>query len=193
MDKIYKQIWMEAKPRYLKGRPMDIDHIKWMMKTADLICKKEKIDAGLLIPLSILHDIGYSEVNKDNYFKLDTRKAHMKAGSKIAKEILINLHYPKSKVKKIVKYISIHDNWAFGKNKEYLNDKVLGTFNDMDYGWTATRKGFKAIMKHLNYKPNDMYNWLLENEKPKDRPFSTRTAQELYNKFLEDRKREYKL
>lgn len=31
MKKIYSKIWMLAKQYYQKGRPMDIDHINWMM------------------------------------------------------------------------------------------------------------------------------------------------------------------
>lgn len=193
MKNIYKQIWFKAKPYYLKGRPMDIDHIEWMMKIASMICRKENIDDTLMIPLAILHDIGYSKVNKNNYFKLGTRKAHMKAGAKIAEKILITLDYPKSNIKKVIYYISIHDNWAFGKNKEFLTDKILGTFNDMDYIWTATKVGFKAIKNHLNFTAGDLYKWLLNNEKLKKRPFSTKTAEKLYYKYLRERKREYKL
>jgi len=85
------------------------------------------------MPLVILHDVGYAKVPKDNPFKLDLRKAHMKAGAKIARKILTELNYPKNKVDKIVNYISIHDNWAFGQNDIYTKDKILGTFSDLDY------------------------------------------------------------
>jgi hypothetical protein len=37
MKQIYREIWELAKPYYEKGRPMDIDHIRWMMKDAFLV------------------------------------------------------------------------------------------------------------------------------------------------------------
>jgi hypothetical protein len=36
MNKIYNQIWQLAKPYYKKGRTMDIDHIEWIMKEAQI-------------------------------------------------------------------------------------------------------------------------------------------------------------
>ncbi len=29
MKEIYKQMWLLAKPYYLKGRSMDIDYVEW--------------------------------------------------------------------------------------------------------------------------------------------------------------------
>ena len=104
MKKVYSQIWNLAKPHYKKGRPMDIDHIQWMMKDAALVCKKEKLDDSLLLPLVILHDVGYAEVPKDNPFKLNLRKAHMKAGAKIARRILEQVKYPADKINKLEYY-----------------------------------------------------------------------------------------
>lgn len=161
---------------------MDIDHIEWMMKDALLVCKKENIDESLLLPVVILHDVGYAEVPKDNPFKIDLRKAHMKAGAKIAKIILTKLKYPKNKTRKIVHYIAIHDNLAFGQNEIY-KDKILGTFSDLDYMWMATKKGFPALMKILNKSPSEMIAYLENNEKPIERPFRTETTKKLYEKY----------
>ena len=68
MKNRYKELWKLAKPYYEKGRPMDIDHVKWMMQDAMLICEKEGIDETLLLPLVILHDTGYSKAPKKNPF-----------------------------------------------------------------------------------------------------------------------------
>ncbi len=62
MDKIYRDIWEFAKPYYEKGRPIDIDHVRWMMEDALLVCEKEGVDEGLLLPLVILPDVGYAFV-----------------------------------------------------------------------------------------------------------------------------------
>ncbi len=188
MKEVYLKLWKLAKPYYEKGRPMDVDHIEWMMKDAMLVCEKEKIDDSLLLPLVILHDVGYAEVPKDNPFKLDLRKSHMEAGAKIAKHILEKINYAKDKTEKIVYYVSVHDAWAFGDNKIYAKDKILGVFNDLDYTWMATKKGFPALMKVLNKNKTEMIAYLETNTKPKERPFATKTTKELYEKYLRERK-----
>jgi len=190
MKKIYQDIWKLAKPYYERGRPMDIDHIEWMMKDAIFVCKQENLDDSLLLPLVILHDVGYAEVPKDNPFKLNLRKAHMKAGAIISKIILDELAYPKDKTKKIIYFVSVHDNWAFGDNDIYKNDTLLSVFNDLDYMWMATPKGFPALMKILNKTLEEMIEYLEDNDKPKLRPFSKKTTKNLYLEYVNDRKKE---
>ena len=87
MKSKYKQLWKLAKPFYLRGRPCDIKHVTWMMKQADFLCKKAEIDKSILMPLVILHDIGYS-VAEQTYYEKEKKKAHMIEGAKLAKQIL---------------------------------------------------------------------------------------------------------
>jgi len=190
MKEIYNKIWKFAKPYYEMGRPMDIDHIKWMIQDALLVCEKEGIDDSLLLPLVILHDVGYAEFPKGNPFKLDIRKKHMKAGAKIAKQILEKLNYPKGKIKKIEYFVSFHDNWALGDNSVYEKYLILAVFTDLDYIWMATPEGFLALMKILGKNKRQMLEYLETNDKPKLRPFSTDTTKNLYNKYLKERRRE---
>ncbi len=190
MKKIYSEIWKLAKPYYEKGRPMDIEHIKWMMAEAVFVCRQENLDDSLLVPLVILHDVGYAEIPKGNPFSLKLRKAHMKAGAKIAKRILKKIKYPEEKTEKIIRLVSMHDNWALGGNEIYKKGKLLGVFTDLDYIWMATPKGFTALMKILNKNKQEMFEYLETNDKPKLRPFSTKTTKKLYIKYLKDRKKE---
>ncbi len=191
MEEIYKKIWQLAKPYYKKGREMDIAHIKWMMKDALKVCKKENLDISLLLPLVILHDIGYAEVSaKDNPYNLDVRKAHMAAGAKIAKEILLKAAYPSDKTDKIVYYVSVHDNWAFGDFKLFEEDKILGVFNDLDFMWMATPKGFPSMMKLLNKTPDEVLIFIENKSKTEKAKFSTETTEKLYKKYIESRKKE---
>ena len=189
MKEVYSKIWKLAKPYYEKGRPTDIDHIEWMMQDAEILCKKEKLDDSILLPLVILHDVGYAEVPKNNSFNLNLREAHMKTGSIIAKRILEKINYPKDKSDKIVHLVSIHDSWAFGSHELYKQDIILGTFNDLDYIWMATPKGFPALMKMLNKDSKQMIDYLENDDKLKLRPFSTKTAKNIYEKYLGDRKK----
>ena len=190
MKEIYTEIWKLARPYYKKGRPMDIDHIEWMMNDTIFVCKQENLDDSLLLPLVILHDVGYAEVPKDNPFKLSLREEHMKAGAIIAKRILDKIKYPKDKTERISYLVSIHDNWAFGENDIYKNDVILGVFADLDYMWMATPKGFPALMKILNKNSKEMIEYLENNDKPKLRPFSTKTTKNLYVKYLDERRKE---
>lgn len=186
MKDIYLDIWNLAKQYYIKGRPMDIDHIEWMMGDAILICEKEKLDDTILLPLVILHDVGYSEVPKDNPFNLDIRKAHMDKGCIISKRILSELKYDMKKIEIISNYVAVHDNWSFGDNNIY-KDKILGTFNDLDYIWMATPKGFVALMGILKKNKKEMLEFLETNEKLINRPFLTKTASDLYEDYIRGR------
>ncbi|MBC8495779.1 hypothetical protein H8D36_06505 [archaeon] len=190
MKQVYSKMCDLAKPYYEKGRPMDVSHIEWMMPEALLVCQKEDLDDSLLLPLVILHDVGYAEVPKDHPFKLDVRRAHMAAGVKIARRILEQLNYSKEKTEKIEYYISVHDNWAWGDNEIYKQDIILGTFTDLDYAWMATPKGFLALMKILEKNKQEMFEFLKTNDKLVLRPFSTKTVKDLYESYLEDRQKE---
>lgn len=183
----YLQIWELARLYYEKGRPMDIDHIEWMITDATLLCEKEDLASDLLLPLVILHDVGYSNVPKDNPFNLDLRQAHMAEGAKIAAIILAKLKYPIEIIDKIAYLISVHDNWALGDNEIYKKEKILASFNDLDFMWMATPKGFPALIKILNKTGTDMIDFLEHNEKLVDRPFATTTAKSLFNNYLAER------
>jgi hypothetical protein len=193
MKNKYSKIWELAKSYYKKGRPMDMDHIEWMMEDAAFVCKREKLDDSLLLPLVILHDVGYAEVPKDNPFKLSLREAHMKTGARIAKQILEKVDYPREKTEKIAYYVSVHDNWAFGDIDIYKKDMILGIFTDLDFTWMATPKGFPALMKILKKNHNEMIEYLGSRETPaKGLPFSSETTKQLFEKYLADRKKELK-
>ncbi|OGK62617.1 hypothetical protein A2334_03405 [Candidatus Roizmanbacteria bacterium RIFOXYB2_FULL_38_10] len=198
MKLLYTKIWNLAKPFYKKGRPMDIDHIQWMMKMVKIVCKKEGLDEEILMPLAILHDVGYAillDPVNTNYYKKDVRKAHMKTGEEIAKKILASVNYPKDKSKRIIKYVGIHDNWAFGEVEIYINDRILGTFKDLDYLWIYTKKGFDAIKKVLHKNEAEMFKQLKDEVSPiyGKKPFSTSLTRTLREIYLQERKIEYNL
>lgn len=189
MKQVYDKIWELAKPYYKKGRPMDINHIEWMMKDAFLVCQEEHLDDSLLLPLVILHDVGYAEVPEDNPFKLNLRKVHMEAGAKIARHILEKLNYPEAQKEKIVYYVSVHDSWAIGNSKEFNKNHILGAFNDLDFIWMVTPVGFETVRTTIGKSPQEMLEYIEFDEKHKLRPFSTKITENLYKKYFENRKR----
>jgi len=189
MKEIYKKIWKLAKPYYEKGRPMDIDHIDWIMQEALVVCEKEKVDDSLLVPLVILHDVGYGETGPA-YFEKNLKKLHMEAGEKIARQILEKVNYPNDKIEQIASWISVHDNWIFGKTEVYKENKILNIFSDLDFTWMASKKGFEYIRKHLKKNPEEMIKYLETAEKHENIPFCTETTKMIYNDNLSERKAE---
>lgn len=195
MNLLYIKIWNEAKPYYLKSRPMDVAHIEWMMKQVEEVCKLENLDETILMPLAILHDVGYATLLSPitaNYYDKDIRRAHMEAGAEIAEQILKSVNYPEVKSKKIVEYVKIHDNWAFGEVDIYLKDKILGTFKDFDYLWIYTKIGCEAIQKVLKKSNLEMLEHLRNEVSPihGKKTFSTTFAQKLREAYLQDREKE---
>ncbi len=190
MKEVYKDIWKLAKPYYEKGRPNDIEHINWMMKDAMFICEEENIDDSLLLPLVILHDVGYRNIESGNPLDLNLRKAHMEEGEKISRNILMKLNYNKDKINQISYYVSVHDNWALGEDKIYKEDLILGVFNDLDFMWMATLKGFSIMKNILRKDKKAMVEYLENEEKLIKRPFSTKTTKSLFGKYLNERKKE---
>ena len=196
MKEIYLKIWELAKPFYEKGRPMDIDHIEWMMKDASWVCEKEGLDDTLLLPLVILHDVGYSEINNvafADYYQGDTRKVHMASGEKIARDLLAQVNYQSEKAEKIAYYVSVHDNWALGEIDLYVKDPIIGTFKDLDFIWIYTAKGFPALMKVLHKNEAEMLEHLHSETSPiyGKKPFSNSSTKMLYDKYLAEREKEY--
>jgi len=187
MEDIYTAIWDLARPYYEKGRPKDVVHIEWMMPAAREVCEKEGVDPILLLPLVILHDVGYADVEPGNPYNLDMRRAHMAAGAKIAKKVLAQVGYPADKAEKIEYYVSVHDNWALGDNAIYAKDKVLGVFQDLDFMWMATPLGFHAVRAYLGKNDREMLAYIQQDTKLTDRPFCTPTTESMFKRYMQER------
>ena len=185
MKEIYKKMWQLALPYYKKGRPGDVEHIKWMIKESIKVSKKESIDDSILLPLIILHDIGYAETKKDNPFKINLRKEHMKKGAIIATQILKKINYPKNKSKRIIYFISVHDNWALKKYKIYKTHKLLGIFNDLDYMWMFTPKGFNIVRKFKKFSQKEMIVFLEKNSFPEKGFYSSKTTETNHKRYMQ--------
>lgn len=187
---VYKKIWHLARPYYMKGRPKDIKHIVWLMKNALVLCRKEGIDDTILLPLAILHDIGYSQLARSKFFRIDrTKKEHMVIGTRLAGRILRQVKYPSAKVKKIVGLIAVHDNWALGDNRVYKRSRILSVFNDLDFIWGVTPQGFALGRQALKLDKQGTLDYFAKNDKMKKRPWATRTTKWMFKKYLTQRKK----
>lgn len=188
MKQIYLRLWKLAKPYYQKGRPMDVDHIEWMMEEAEKVCKREGLDEEILMPLVMLHDVGYAEMPSGNPYELAMRKGHMAAGARIAQKLLQGIDYPADKAEKIVYFVSVHDNWALDDYEVYKKNKILWAFIDLDFIWMATPKGFPALMKIYAMNPQELIKYLENRRREQKMPFCCPTTKKLFSDYMVERK-----
>ncbi len=189
---IYKKILKKAIPFYEKGRKQDIGHIKWLSKVITKYVDETEVDYDILIPVTLLHDIGYSKVPKNtNAFDLDIKKLHSEEGAKIAEQILKELNYPKDKINEIKRLILKHDNWIFGD--DFADEPILKIFNNFDFMWMASEKGFESVRKIMKQKPEEFYDQIKEfrqkNEKD-GRNWVNNKIKCFYNQLMKERKSE---
>lgn len=192
MKQIYKKLWELAKPYYKKGRSYDIPHVEWMMGEAKRIAKIENLNEGLLLPIVILHDVGYSMAgNKNPRMKCkDSKRKHMEDGAKIAGKLLEKIYYDPELAKKIVYYISVHDNWIFDDDAPFKECREMGVFNDLDFIWAVSSLSmFEYGAKSMGMKTEEMYDFWLNDEKIVRRPFSSEITKKMFEKFMAERKK----
>lgn len=189
MKDVYRQIWDLAKPYYQKGRSYDIPHIEWMMGEVNKIAETEELDIELLMPIAILHDVGYAMTSSDNPNIKDEgiKIAHMREGAKIAKKILDEVGYDKSLTEKIVHYISVHDNWLLGDDSPYKECKEMAVFNDFDFLWVTTDiQIFKTVAKAMKMTPEEFYEFWSKDEKLTRRPFCCDYTRDMWKNSMQD-------
>lgn len=190
MKEIYQNILEKALPLYGQGREGDVEHIKWLSEVITKYVDESEVDYDILIPVVLLHDVGYSKVPKgSNPFDLDIRKFHSEEGAKIAEEILTELNYPKDKINEIKRLILKHDNWAFGD--DFADEPVLRIFNNFDFMWMASEKGFDIVRKFMKKEPKEFYEQIKEFQRKNEeegRKWFNKKIEDFYNKLMQERK-----
>jgi len=193
MDNIYLEIWKLAKPYYLQGRVYDIPHVEWMMKQGDRIADLENFDKKLLLPIIILHDVGYSKSGQKNpnIKGKESKILHMKEGAKIAREILEKINYDLDLTDKIVHYISVHDNWILGDDKPFKECREMALFNDLDYLDLFIRyEAFKLAAKSMGKSVQELFDLYTNDEKLARRPFCCQETKKLFDEAVKNLKEE---
>jgi len=188
MKEIYKKILEKVLPLYKKGREGDVEHTRWLFQIITKYVEESEVDYDLLIPVVLLHDVGYSKVPKgSNPFDLDIRKFHSEAGAKIAEEILEELNYPKEKTTEIKRLILKHDNWAFGD--DFADEPVLRIFNNFDFMWMASEKGFDIVRRFMKKEPKEFYEQIKKfqgKNKEEGRKWFNEKIEGLYNQLIRE-------
>lgn len=186
---VYKKILEKALLYYQKAREGDVEHINWLYKIVPRFVDQSKVDLDLLIPLVILHDVGYAKVKKGaNPYNLDVRKLHSEEGAKIAGQILEELNFPKEKTEEVKRLILKHDNWAFGDS--FSDEPILKIFTNFDFLWMASEKGFNIVRKFLNQTPREFFKQIRlfcrKNEK-EGRDWFDKKIEKYYHRLMKER------
>lgn len=196
MQPIYQEILNLARPYYEKGRVYDLDQIDWMLKQAERLANKLGLNEKILLPLIILHDIGYAFVDSRNPHIKDqgTKRLHLEEGAKAAKKILEEADYDPELSRQIVYLVSVHDNWAFGDDQPYKDSLLLAFFNDLDFLYAQSSwQAFRHHGESMGLSPDEMYDFWLKDEKLVRRPFCSPETSALFGELMMARKRETEL
>lgn len=119
MDRtLESQLRQMVKPYLNRGRPGDYEHTLRTIRYARKLLQHEEGDSDIVIPTLYLHDIGWSQINYDDFISapLVSQKEnaisldqHMELGVALAKLILGKLGYNEQMTRAIVSIIAIHD------------------------------------------------------------------------------------
>lgn len=187
MKPIYQKIYEQAKP-FLHTRK-NLIHTKIALRYALKLLKSEKGDPKVVIPATLLHDVGWSAIPENlhltafgpNPSNPKLTKVHEREGAKIARLILEGLHYPPEKVKEICRIVLGHDT---RKRSISQSDRIM---KDSDKLFRYSRRGM-AIDLHRFKVSRSKYLFFLE--RIIDQWFFTPTAREIAKKEILSRKKE---
>jgi HD superfamily phosphodiesterase len=118
MKEIFEKIWKLALP--YQDKRDDKGHAQITTNYALQLLKTEMGNDEIVVPAIILHDIGWSQLDKKQRMiifdhnatrdqKLNARYKHQDASVKFAKEILNQLNYSDDLINEITEIISQHD------------------------------------------------------------------------------------
>lgn len=93
----------KAVQEYMQGsKPAhDFDHVKRVLRLVERIGRAEKADLEILRAAALLHDIGRMEEEK-------TGECHAEKGALLARKILMDCSFPKSKIEAVLHCIESH-------------------------------------------------------------------------------------
>lgn len=185
MKKEFERVWRMSVPYLQKGVMKDfVAHTKGVVRAMELLLEQENGDRNVLIPAAILHDVGWYNVpprlqkSRNEKDRNEALKLHLKYATPVIKKILTELGYNETKIKKITEVVLAH---KFQKPRE-LDKRLL---IDADCLSDAFREQFYSDLKSYGNTPEKMYNHRKKNK------FYTKTARGIFNKELENRRKEF--
>lgn len=127
----------------------DEGHTEVTLSYARKLVELEDGNEDIVIPAIILHDIGWSQLSRENRFlifddtakpeeKLSVRLRHQNKSVEIAREILTEVGYPAELIEEILEIISEHD------TREGFISRNEGLVRDADKLWRFSKAGLEA-------------------------------------------------
>jgi len=160
MEPIYQKIFEKAKP-FLHTRK-NLIHTRIALRYALKLLKFEKGDEEVVIPATLLHDVGWSAIPENlhltafgpNPSNPKLARVHELEGAKIAKGILEKLHYPPEKTDEISRIVQGHDT---RKRPISASDRIV---KDADKLWRYSRSGVKIETERFHISKVNFLNFL---------------------------------
>ena len=187
MKEIFEKILGLALPYLKQGVKKDfVIHTQGVVKAMELLLEKEQADEEVLIPAAILHNVGWAKVpvnlqkSDDSEEKLKGMKLHLEYAPPIVEEVLLEVGYNEDDIKRILEIIVAH------KFQENLTNSDKQLLVDADALSDAFSEQFYSDLDHYGNTPEEGYNYRKRTNK-----FYTETAQEIFDKEMENRKKEF--
>ncbi|MFA6097916.1 MAG: HD domain-containing protein [Patescibacteria group bacterium] len=194
MKLIYAQIWKEAAHFLKKGRKWDYLHTKIIIRYAEKLSKLNNIDGMILMPAVILHDIGWGVLPKKlkiNYRGKQARLAHMRAGAKLARQILLKINFPRQYISEIVHLVGVHDlpSESIGG---ILTAKYERLLRDIDLLWRFTKEGFWKDIRERKIEDPDVFLKHIIASAKKEKAFGFPGTKAFFRKLIKGLEKEIK-
>jgi HD superfamily phosphodiesterase len=185
----FREIFERALP-FLQTRCNDV-HTFIVYQYALLLLEHEPASPDVVIPASILHDVGWSAIPEKEQLKAfgpvitdhKLRRKHELEGAAIARKILRNLDYDPELTAKIVEIIEGHDTSEGAKS---LDDAVT---KDADKLFRVSHAGFRIDNHRFPIDPFSHVEFLIGQI---DVWFLTETGKKIATREAHRRKKEIK-
>lgn len=186
-NSLHFKIWAEIEKRLMGvGKKDYILHLAMVVRAMQELIQGEGGDSDILIPCAMLHDIGWSRVEKSLLFpKTDEEKeraeeAHIREAKPIINEILRSLNYSNSEIKEIIRIVQLH------KSKDPGGDKSIECMIDADNLSDTYQEAFYSDVKSYKSTPEDAHKFRSKNK------FFSKTANLVFKRELKERLKEIK-
>jgi HD superfamily phosphohydrolase YqeK len=156
MEKLHQKIW-DLALKYQDTRN-DKGHGQIVTEFAEKICEMEELNKNVVVPAAILHDIGWSQLNKEDRmycFQQDRdpekmfqiRLVHQQESVRLGEEILHKVKYTEENIDEILEIISQHDT-----RTDFIS-KNEAALRDADKLWRFSKNGFNDDVKKSKITP----------------------------------------
>jgi hypothetical protein len=187
MNKVQEKIFELAIPYLQKGVVKDfVTHTKGVIKSMELLLKKEKGDARLLIPAAILHDTGFSKVpvkyqkTKDRKLKVKGMELHLFYAPDVINQVLPQVGFNSRDVRRICEIVISH---KFKRPRDLDKQLLIDADNLSD----VFKEQFYMDARSYKQKPIDLLEYRVKTNR-----FYTKTAQDIFEREVNKRRKEIK-